>query len=457
MATVADDMTSTGTVDLTAFRAALAAVVRGILARLAEGGADPCRTRQGVDWTSADFAVTLATDLEVDLSIQIETRLDDSDPAMIEMLRAIRSSDIAHRLLEVWNGEVWDQGSPAMWLREVLVAPFVRHYLARFIEPRYVEDRFDAIFSHLVDALTNDEVHVDIVSPVVGFRAEVIDEVPLAENLSVFELTDRDRQEIWQWFGQPPFGRQAVTVDQLSQWTHAIRERVVCVRGEAVPPLDAHRTATAVAMIRLQRRGSVRTGVWWLTPARPEDAYGGQRVWFGQRGPEIAPSSPDELYVASAEDLAQVSALLARYEQRSSGSVFEFALRRFDPVHERLDASDRLVDFWIALEALFGQTQKGQDLGDVTYRLETRIPRFLHEARPDRVALQTKLRKLYLTRNDVVHGSPRVSANKIVKAAQQTEDIARQALKGWLMRGAPPTIEELDFGPAKPGSTESPC
>ena len=202
-------------------------------------------------------------------------------------------------------------------------------------------------------------------------------------------------------------------------------------------------------MLRLQKEGRVRPAIWWVEPARPEDAYGSQSVRFGQRGLEFASPAPGSYHDMSAEDLAEAADLLAKYERKAEDAVFDFALRRFDLAHERVDDTDRLVDHWISLEALFGRTQKGQVRGDLTYRLTTRIPRFLREGQSDRVKLQKELRRLYTARSNVVHGTPDDPV-RTAAAAQTTEQYAREALKRWLTVVSPPTLEDLDFGPHCP-------
>ena len=126
----------------------------------------------------------------------IEVRsLGESDPTMRMLIEAVQSNPTAHRLLETWNGELGNPQNPAIWLQEVLVAPFLRHYVARFSSTGYLQRNFDAIFEHVAEAVLTNEVQVEIVSPLQGFRADVTGEVELPKGFALSGLpTEKDRR-----------------------------------------------------------------------------------------------------------------------------------------------------------------------------------------------------------------------------------------------------------------------
>src|SRR5205823_1673035 len=63
--------------------------------------------------------------------------------------------------------------------------------------------------------------------------------------------------------------------------------------------------------------------------------------------------------------------------------VYEVAQRRFAQTYERVHDEDRLIDAWIALEALFLPDQ-----GELIYRAQMRIARFIGNDLPEREAIR---------------------------------------------------------------------
>jgi hypothetical protein len=85
----------------------------------------------------------------------------------------------------------------------------------------------------------------------------------------------------------------------------------------------------------------------------------------------------DELPTAIDDD--QIVRRLLRWLSKSDEwpahkrQVFEIAHRRFSQTFERVTDEDRLIDAWVAFEALFLPKQEGE----LAYRAQMRIARFV--------------------------------------------------------------------------------
>lgn len=115
------------------------------------------------------------------------------------------------------------------------------------------------------------------------------------------------------------------------------------------------------------------------------------------------------------------------------GGSSKVALRRFDLAYQRQLTEDKLIDYWVGLEALFSDGQ-----GDITYKLAMRIAHFIEESADDRGDLFRDLKKAYSLRSAVVHGGG--TSAKI----RWAEGLAGGALRACLSRLV---LEGIIYGP----------
>jgi hypothetical protein len=112
--------------------------------------------------------------------------------------------------------------------------------------------------------------------------------------------------------------------------------------------------------------------------------------------------------------------------------------------YERGDEADRLVDYWIALEALFA-TDGTQEL---KYRASLRIARFVGSSPDERRRLFGEMKTSYDLRSHLVHGGDSNSkkCRRLPEVVDQTGATLRRALRLCLERGQPPPLPDIDAG-----------
>lgn len=126
------------------------------------------------------------------------------------------------------------------------------------------------------------------------------------------------------------------------------------------------------------------------------------------------------------------------YEQyrRASGNErsFDLAVRRFNAAYERRAPEDRLIDYWVALEALFTRRQESA----ISYRATSRIARFIGSDKRERVTLREATKLAYDARSEVVHGTPpdrmraKIKTKGLDAITAETEDVLRRCLRAWI-------------------------
>ena len=136
---------------------------------------------------------------------------------------------------------------------------------------------------------------------------------------------------------------------------------------------------------------------------------------------------------------------LTRRLQAGVARNVQTALERFNFSYERREATDRIIDYWVALEALF--LPGVQD--ELSYRVALRVAYFVAMSAKERSRLHAQAKKSYDARSWLVHG--RQETRKAKKSpfdfegiARETGEMVRRALRlGVLYQGEPDT-ERLD-------------
>jgi hypothetical protein len=125
--------------------------------------------------------------------------------------------------------------------------------------------------------------------------------------------------------------------------------------------------------------------------------------------------------------------------------AFALALRRLVASSERVSAEDRLIDCWVAFEALF-TPDPGSEL---SFRASLRIARYVGVDADERRSIFDGLRKAYEWRSQIVHGSGEPNAGQLRKrgtledALAVSEESLRRALRRWLLL-PPAQVSEID-------------
>ncbi len=123
-----------------------------------------------------------------------------------------------------------------------------------------------------------------------------------------------------------------------------------------------------------------------------------------------------------------------------ANSRIRLALRRWGNLSERFHEDDAMIDYWIALEALFVP----ESTQEVRYRASLRVAAFIGATTEERVRVYKDLRNSYDLRSAIVHGRVPKSEQKL-NLIGETRSYLRKALLKVL----------ADYEPFNPESIES--
>jgi hypothetical protein len=199
----------------------------------------------------------------------------------------------------------------------------------------------------------------------------------------------------------------------------------------------------AVTVLRLLKSGQV--GVPAVLARLLKPAFG---VPGGIIGTSGAPAALGPSYTLALEESEPLVATYQALAEVSASRTLAVALRRFNQAYQRDRPDDRLIDYWIALEALFLPGISDE----LSFRASLRIAYYLTTSPDERQGIFDKMRLSYDTRSRIVHGEPpKADAGEV---ASDTEEILRRALRAEVTNLGSLDVERLDAAIARGGSPE---
>jgi hypothetical protein len=116
------------------------------------------------------------------------------------------------------------------------------------------------------------------------------------------------------------------------------------------------------------------------------------------------------------------------------------AARRLLSADTRRDHGDRLVDYWIGLEALYAP----DGTAELSYRASLRLASALQDNAVGRADAFAAARKSYALRSKLVHGDPKGSDKAGVEENLRAEEWLRTSIVRWWQTAAGPDAPQLD-------------
>ncbi len=179
-------------------------------------------------------------------------------------------------------------------------------------------------------------------------------------------------------------------------------------------------------------------GVSWMRVSGPFASY--LRRLGAHTGllRQPVPSGAGRRTSLTSEQTTELPHIYARLASVPEHGSFALALRRLETSAERRSHEDRLIDCWIAFEALFAPDTKTE----LRFRASLRIARYLGSDGEERRAIAAGLRKAYDWRSHIVHGGDDPKPKELKRmgllddAVSLCEETLRRVLSKWLLAPA---------------------
>ena len=352
-----------------------------------------------------------------------------STPEAGDLLEYVSSSPAASTLLcDAGGNRIRDPKDAKNWLVSRCLRPIVVRCLRDNVRRPVSRDYLDDLLGQLENYVASDSFLVTFWTPLANFESTIA-RADISDVLILRELTEQERIQLWT-------GSEEGMVDR---WD-VLRVRFALETTYAVPKFGgvdesdaAQQFERCVAAMRLVKAGAVAS---YVTIHRESEST----PFFGASGSSAraAPRGPGPRYRLDATDVDSVKALYSGLTAKPLRGDVGLAIERFNDGTERQRYEDRLIDYWIALEALFSPS----DRLELRYRLRLRTAYFLERDPGGRERIYDELGDSYDARSAVVHGrKPEVDLRTV---CDQTEEIVRSTLRRIVMSDEPFDGEHLD-------------
>jgi hypothetical protein len=263
-------------------------------------------------------------------------------------------------------------------------------------------------------------------------------ELRLDAGVAIRRLEDGDRQDLWRRHGAELHpGPLNPTIADLETWQFAIDHR----RPSEVPgsPDDARAVAAVrdvVRALRLHHPGLAGARILWIGDDGGGRGIGDRGMLVALDGVDTEPRRAGPACRLDRHSEADLRRLLAALRD-SRGPHLTRVLERFEAGYGERSPEDRLIDLWIALEALI--LPDGGD--EPRHRAALRLACLLG-GRPEEKAAIFELAARSHDRSRQI--SRRGDAAALEELVEATRDLARRALRARLLDPPPGGVLGLD-------------
>jgi hypothetical protein len=322
------------------------------------------------------------------------------------------SSLDAAMLVDAGHKRITGREPQLHWLLNLYVLPLLIDYIGQDLITDWDEARAARTYQPLEAFLRAEALTWLLVAPLSGARGTDFN-FDFGDDLKLRLLTPAELDSLWR---TSEFGG---FIDR-----HSLMGLKFCLEYRTTIPKDSqpdHRTAREAindVVTSLRLVGAERVAAPDLLQGTVERTFGlgfgGGMTSSGERA-RLGSSDIDVGVCAQAQDVAR------RLTAARKIATLRLALRRFDFASQRLRVEDRLIDAWIALEALFLPGERDE----LRYRVSLRMAYFLSADAVERRTTFQQVRRSYDARSAIVHGHEPAQLNE---TATYTVEVLRRAL-----------------------------
>ncbi|MEM3833316.1 MAG: HEPN domain-containing protein [Thermoprotei archaeon] len=246
------------------------------------------------------------------------------------------------------------------------------------------EEKFKKLYDEMVKHVYSKGRELVIVSPLENFELQGVNEASIGE-YKVRELNEWELKELINygyplgWEFRPEFGDIEIRY---------CVEITVNVPKRSLSPPEPY-IEDFVTMLRLFKRGSVKHGYILHYPKIWRTSWGASLGGYIDRFHIFTN------YILTEEDITPLSLFVQQFlkVKNQFPNPMKFAIRWFNKSYREVEALDKLLDLAIALEVLFGTSD----------RLDLYVPHFIGSNKEERERLNKDIRKLREIRGSIVH------------------------------------------------------
>lgn len=345
--------------------------------------------------------------------------------AIDEAIRA--NAYLADRFLKDINELAGVAGDPNWWLSRQFISPIVLTYFERVQGVHYDEAAVDAVIDEVMKDVLKNTITVHSVTPLHNLTLST-DVIDLEDGLRLRKISLED---IERWMNP----QMVPIADFRQRWDlmdlHTVVEETVEIPFETGFDAPSQRVKDVVSIVGLVTKNGDILPAW--SDAEFRRSYGAIMT-KGPAFPFVSPYSGRGSTTVLDESLIEkVTKAWGHFQSDAIRMRLGLALRRWYSAQARNDNQDRLIDYWIALESLFGAGTETE----AAFKMSLRIAALLEGPVKERQAIFHAMRHSYDWRSKLVHGNQKEISDlekkrPLKNVVEQTHRLLNQALLKFL-------------------------
>lgn len=317
--------------------------------------------------------------------------------------------DIARKVPELANVLLVDAGGNPIreeemqlwWMTNILTGKFIHEYFEEANTIEFDEQAFNKILNRLLRDIESPNITVKGLSPLMNASLDC-ESITVAPYLVIRKLTTNELEK-WlnDYIRYPYFLMYSYMSTDVTELECAMEITYEKKRHEAWG--TNKETAGSIADLMTTLRLHSDQNVYIAFTVDNSESF---LQFGGGMSSSLRPRLLGQKASISAANQQEIIDIWNRIRSLPSESPVRLALRRWNNVFERFDIDDALIDYWIALEALFVP----DSFQELRHRSSFRIAGYLGETSDQREQIFKDLLDSYDLRSRIVHGG--VPANK---------------------------------------------
>ena len=275
-----------------------------------------------------------------------------------------------------------------------LAGSFLSLYFTYAKSPTFSEQVYNEVFDIFISDITSERVTVKILNPLLNARLTNCEQMCIAPHLIIRNISDFELEDwINSFVDQHQFSLiGGLRVDRLNcaiettweQGRYEPQENQVCT--------DAISNLLTTLRVVTDRNVNIA----FTKPSSSSILQKGLDSTSNIKSHLTDIDIVADIDVSLKQDITNI---WTRITSLSNKNRIQLALKRWNTVSHRSDEKDKLIDYWIALEALFSESSQ-----EVRYRASLRIAALTGDTPEERRQIYDDMKDSYDLRSAIVHG-----------------------------------------------------
>lgn len=310
------------------------------------------------------------------------------------------------------------------------IAPFFSQYFIAAGSTEFIEEIYNPLYFRFEEYLLSDSLSFKVVAPLVGFTSDAAI-IELDENLIIRKMEENEIERLWK--PRVPYSPFTMSYMDASTLRFTLehtesRKKINTNKTVVKKPSATNLFEGVITALRLFKTGRVdffftqKTSLMW-------DPYGGitsgskrERDYFGFRPSYSLTSKEIDEFISFWHEVRTVLI----NEDYKGHNYLRIAVKRFNFGTEEKELENKILDFFIAYEALYLQ-----DTAELSYRLSLRTATVLGVTSKGKQNIFNFMRDAYILRSKIIHGKvPKIKGKKVAltNVVPQLEEYLRKSI-----------------------------